>query len=159
MESKERKKLIKQGRLDVPNTLEEEWLLLTLDMLWKHTVEEVRQRLEKVIEIKAGKQDNEKEFVDAQKWEQKYYLKELDKFQGNIKKAIDEKLKIIDIAKQYGLKIKGSKANCPFHAEKQPSLVFYPETNSFYCFGCTVGGDIFMFIKKMEELNAKKGSS
>lgn len=37
---------------------------------------------------------------------------------------------------------------CPFHAEKTASFNVYPESNSFYCFGCGEGGDIITFIEK-----------
>ncbi len=42
---------------------------------------------------------------------------------------------------------------CPFHGEKTPSFNLYPENNSFYCFGCGVGGDVVTFIKKIENLD------
>ncbi len=41
---------------------------------------------------------------------------------------------------------------CPFHTEKTPSFVVYPETQSFYCFGCGAGGDVITFIKKISNL-------
>lgn len=41
---------------------------------------------------------------------------------------------------------------CPFHAEKTPSFTVYPETQSFYCFGCGAGGDAITFVKRMENL-------
>lgn len=37
---------------------------------------------------------------------------------------------------------------CPFHGEKTPSLKVYPQTNSFYCFGCGAHGDVIDFVKK-----------
>lgn len=41
---------------------------------------------------------------------------------------------------------------CPFHSEKTPSFVVYPENNSFYCFGCGAGGDIVTFVRMAEHL-------
>ena len=45
------------------------------------------------------------------------------------------------------------KGLCPFHSEKTPSFTVYPADNSFYCFGCGVGGDAITFIKKIEHLD------
>ncbi|MBM6914491.1 DNA primase [Gemmiger formicilis] len=41
---------------------------------------------------------------------------------------------------------------CPFHSEKTPSFVVYPETQSYYCFGCGAGGDVITFIRTMNNL-------
>ncbi len=42
---------------------------------------------------------------------------------------------------------------CPFHNEKTPSFTVYPENGSFYCFGCGVGGDVFSFVRQVENLD------
>lgn len=42
---------------------------------------------------------------------------------------------------------------CPFHNEKTPSFTVYPESGSFYCFGCGVGGDVITFVRRMENLD------
>ena len=42
---------------------------------------------------------------------------------------------------------------CPFHSEKSPSFYIYPETQSFYCFGCGVGGDAIVFAKKINNID------
>lgn len=42
---------------------------------------------------------------------------------------------------------------CPFHGEKTASFNLYPETNSFYCFGCGAGGDVITFVKRIENLD------
>lgn len=42
---------------------------------------------------------------------------------------------------------------CPFHNEKTPSFTVYPDTQSFYCFGCSAGGEVISFIKRIENLS------
>ncbi len=42
---------------------------------------------------------------------------------------------------------------CPFHNEKTPSFTVYPETSSYYCFGCGAGGDVIGFVRNIENLD------
>ena len=44
---------------------------------------------------------------------------------------------------------------CPFHSEKTGSFTVYPESQSFYCFGCGAGGDVIGFIRRIENLEAE----
>lgn len=44
-------------------------------------------------------------------------------------------------------------ALCPFHSEKTPSFFIYRENQSFYCFGCGIGGDAITFVKNIERLD------
>lgn len=44
------------------------------------------------------------------------------------------------------------KGLCPFHSERTPSFTVYPETQSYYCFGCGAGGDIITFTKEINGL-------
>lgn len=66
------------------------------------------------------------------------------------------KTDITDIVSTYvSLKKRGSTlvGLCPFHNEKTPSFTVYPETQSFYCFGCGAGGDVVTFVRKIENLD------
>jgi len=69
---------------------------------------------------------------------------------------INDNLPIIKVALHYGLKVKGNKTPCPFHNDKDPSLVFYVDTNSFHCFGCKASGDVITLIQMLEEINYGK---
>ena len=42
---------------------------------------------------------------------------------------------------------------CPFHSEKTPSFYVYPDTQSFYCFGCGAGGDAVSFTKRINSID------
>ncbi|WP_294451466.1 DNA primase [uncultured Gemmiger sp.] len=62
---------------------------------------------------------------------------------------------ITDVVQQYvQLRHRGRTCTglCPFHTEKTPSFVVYPETQSFYCFGCGAGGDVITFVRKISNL-------
>ena len=72
-----------------------------------------------------------------------YELKE------RVKAAID----IVDLVGNYlalRREGRGFKALCPWHDDTRPSLQVNPERQSFKCWVCDIGGDIFSFIMKME---------
>ncbi len=41
---------------------------------------------------------------------------------------------------------------CPFHGEKTPSFSVNQRDQYFHCFGCGVGGNVFTFLMKMENM-------
>lgn len=69
---------------------------------------------------------------------------------------IKDKINIVDFIGEYlRLTPAGTgiyKALCPFHNEKTPSMIVSPARNSWHCFGCGAGGDVFEFLMKTENL-------
>ena len=69
---------------------------------------------------------------------------------------IKDRLDIVEVIQPYvPLKKAGRtyKGLCPFHTEKTPSFVVFPETGTWHCFGaCGTGGDVFTFVMKQENL-------
>jgi DNA primase len=45
------------------------------------------------------------------------------------------------------------KARCPLHNEKTPSFYVSPERQSWHCFGCNKGGDMFSFLQEKEGMD------
>ena len=44
---------------------------------------------------------------------------------------------------------------CPFHDEKTPSFVIYPDDKGFHCFGCQANGDVITFFMKINDCDFK----
>ena len=48
------------------------------------------------------------------------------------------------------------RARCPFHEDHIPSFVLYPESQSFYCFGCGARGDVLDFLMQVEKISFRR---
>lgn len=71
-------------------------------------------------------------------------------------REIKSKLDIVELVGDYvSLKKKGKSywGCCPFHGEKTPSFTVSRERQTFHCFGCNRGGDIFSFLMEIENID------
>lgn len=80
------------------------------------------------------------------------YVSECDLSGYDIMDIVSEHVNLSQIGGLY-------RAFCPFHNDSDPSFTVYPETNSYFCFGCEKGGDIISFLQELmgyEFMEAKK---
>jgi len=72
------------------------------------------------------------------------------------KERVRQAIDIVDLVGSY-LQLRregrGYKAICPWHDDTRPSLQVNPDRQSFKCWVCDIGGDIFSFIMKMENID------
>ena len=70
---------------------------------------------------------------------------------------VKSRLDIVEIISSYvTLDRSGQRyrAPCPFHQEKTPSFMVYPDRQSWHCYGaCASGGDVFSFVMRAEKLD------
>ncbi len=73
------------------------------------------------------------------------------------KAAIKNSVDIVSLLADYGLPAhrSGSKLKvlCPFHDDHNPSLELNPERQSYKCWSCGAGGDIFTFVQEFERVD------
>ncbi|MCK4859684.1 MAG: DNA primase [Candidatus Omnitrophica bacterium] len=77
-------------------------------------------------------------------------------YPDEIIEEIQQRADITEVISSYlPLKKAGNlfKALCPFHQEKTPSFVVNPQKQIFHCFGCGVGGNVFTFLIKQENIS------
>src|SRR5438552_10756723 len=64
----------------------------------------------------------------------------------------------VDVLEEIGLVValqksgKSFKGLCPFHNERTPSFYVFAESQTWRCFGCNEGGDIFTFVQMQQGL-------
>ncbi|HEX6479872.1 MAG TPA: CHC2 zinc finger domain-containing protein [Ktedonobacteraceae bacterium] len=64
----------------------------------------------------------------------------------------------VDVVEEVGLVValqksgKSLKGLCPFHNERTPSFYVFAESQTWHCFGCNEGGDVFTFVEKQQGL-------
>ena len=72
---------------------------------------------------------------------------------------IRDRTDIVDLITPYSTLRKAGrsfKGLCPFHQEKTPSFIVFPESGTFHCFGCGRGGDAFTFYMEAEKVDFRE---
>jgi DNA primase len=69
---------------------------------------------------------------------------------------VRDRIDMVDLVQGYVPSLKKTGANfkglCPFHNEKTPSFIVFPDSQNFHCFGCGKGGDLFTFYMLIENV-------
>ena len=145
-------------------TCEATWKALTRQMFRNYAAAEVYAMVMKALEEASDEQWFENKYKNVPKnfWNEDKFnypgtskrktVVKLNDKRRRVRNLINKNVKIIDVAKSYGLKVKNKMAICPFHEDKKMSLSFSDEKNVFNCFGCGAKGDIIEFVRRMEEM-------
>lgn len=75
--------------------------------------------------------------------------------QDGVKERVREATDIVDLVGTYlSLRRQGRSLAglCPWHDDSKPSLTVNPERQTFRCWVCNIGGDVFSFLMKMERI-------
>ena len=76
-----------------------------------------------------------------------------------MKERVREAVDIVDVVGSYiSLRRQGKAMTglCPWHDDSRPSLQVNPERQTFRCWVCDVGGDVFNFVMRMEKVEFRE---
>ncbi len=77
----------------------------------------------------------------------------------DVKERVREATDIVDLVGSYMVLRRAGKAmvgRCPWHDDSRPSLSVNPERQSFRCWVCDIGGDVFSFLMRMERIEFRE---
>ena len=80
-------------------------------------------------------------------------------FSLDTKEQVRQAVDIVDLVGSYvplRRQGRGYVALCPWHDDSRPSLQVNPERQSFRCWVCDIGGDVFSFVMKMENVDFRE---
>lgn len=77
----------------------------------------------------------------------------------DVKERVREAIDIVDVAGSYiSLRRQGKVMTglCPWHDDSRPSLQINPDRQTYRCWVCDVGGDVFSFVMRMEKVEFRE---
>jgi DNA primase len=77
----------------------------------------------------------------------------------DLKEQVRDAIDIVDLVGTYLSLRRAGKAMvglCPWHEDSRPSFQVNPERQTFRCWVCNIGGDVFSFLMKMERLEFRE---
>jgi len=77
----------------------------------------------------------------------------------DVKERVREAVDIVDVVGSYVTLRRQGKAMtglCPWHEDSRPSLQVNPERQTYRCWVCDVGGDVFSFVMRMEKVEFRE---
>lgn len=71
-------------------------------------------------------------------------------------RRVREASDLVQVMAEYAPLVKAGrqfKLCCPFHQERSPSCVLYPESQHYHCYGCGAHGDVITLVREKESLD------
>jgi len=122
-----------------------------LSELGKYIIEEISYHFEWWRELEIHKK-----YIEKLKT---YYKEQYEVFGSYKREKFDiNSLSIEEVISRYISLPKNLRRNlrCPLHKDKTASFRIYPDTQSFYCFGCHKGWNAVNFVSAIENINNKE---
>ena len=77
----------------------------------------------------------------------------------DVKERVRDAIDIVDLVGTYITLRRAGKAMvglCPWHEDSRPSFNVNPERQTFRCWVCNIGGDVFSFLMRMEKIEFRE---